>query len=87
MGKRLTDREKLLFKLDTFTDGEVSELLDYVSIMESMKRDLAQPELFEDELLNLLSTARENQRAQQVFEWETARRRAESRNSPLYARR
>ena len=87
MGRRLTDREKLLFKLDNFTDGEVSELLDYVSIMESMKREISQPDLFEDELLNLLSSARENRRAQQVFEWETARRRAETRSSPLYARR
>jgi hypothetical protein len=87
MGRRLTDREKLLFKLDNFTDGEVSELLDYVSIMESMKREISQPDIFEDELLNLLSSARENQRAQQVLEWETARRRAESRSLPLYARR
>ena len=87
MGRRLTDREKLFFKLDSFTDGEVSELLDYVSIMESMKREISQPDIFEDELLNLLSSARENQREQQVFEWETARRRAESRSSPLAARR
>ena len=87
MGRRLTDREKLLFKLDHFTDGEVSELLDYASIMEAMKREISQPDIFEDELLDLLSSARENQRAQQVFEWETARRRAEQRTSPLYARR
>ena len=32
----------------------------------------------DDELLTLLSNAYENQRARQVFEWETIRRRAES---------
>jgi hypothetical protein len=88
MGKRLTDREKLLFKLDHLSDGEVREVLDYVSIMESMKRERAQPELLEDELLALLSTARENRRARQVFEWDSVRRRAEVRASAQhYARR
>ncbi len=79
MGKRLTDREKLLFKIDRLSDSEVQEVLDYVSIMEAMKRERAQPETLEDELLTLLSSARENRRARQVFEWETVRRRAEAR--------
>jgi len=87
-GKRLTDREKLLFKLDHLSDSEVQEVLDYVSIMESMKRERAQPEILEDELLTLLSAARENRRARQVFEWESVRRRAEARASAQhYARR
>jgi len=81
MGKRLTDREKLSFKIDHLSDSEVQEVLDYVSIMESMKRERAQPELLEDELLALLSAARENRRARQVFEWDSVRRRADARAS------
>jgi len=88
MGKRLTDREKLSFKIDHLSESEVREVLDYVSIMEAMKRERAQPELLEDELLTLLSSARENRRAQQVFEWESVRRRADARASAHhYARR
>jgi hypothetical protein len=88
MGKRLTDREKLLFKLDHLSESEVQEVLDYVSIMEAMKRERAQPEILEDELLALLSTARENRRARQVFEWDSVRRRADARASAQhYARR
>ena len=88
MGKRLTDREKLLFKLDHLSETEVQEVLDYVSIMESMKRERAQPEILEDELLALLSSARENRRARQVFEWEAVRRRSDAQASAQhYARR
>jgi|AAFX01.1.fsa_nt_gi hypothetical protein len=81
MGKRLTNREKLHFKLDNLSESEVEEVLDYLSIMEAMKREQAQPEAFEDELLTLLSSAMENRRARQVFEWEIIRRRAEVRAS------
>ena len=88
MGKRLTNREKLSFKLDHLNDQEVQEVLDYVSIMEAMKRERAQPEILEDELLALLSTAQENRRARQVFEWEAVRRRSDARASAQhYAQR
>ena len=89
MSKRLTDRERLLHKLQQMTDSEVEDILDYVSLMERTTQRHAQREVprnsknalgslsSEDELLVLLSTAYENRRALQVFEWETARRRAE----------
>lgn len=89
MSKRLTDRERLLYKLQLMTDNEVQDILDYVSRMEPAtqrhaKRDVSRdPKTApgsahsEDELLALLSAAYENRRALQVFEWETARRRAE----------
>ena len=89
MSKRLTDRERLLNKLQQMTDSEVEDLLDYVSLMERTTQRHAPREVprnsknalgsrpSEDELLALLSTAYENRRALQVFEWETARRRAE----------
>ena len=89
MSKRLTDRERLLHKLQQMTDNEVEDVLDYVSLMERTsqrhaKRDAsrdqkstANPAHSEDELLAMLSSAYENRRALQVFEWEAARRRAE----------
>lgn len=91
MSKRLTDREKLLHKLQQMTDSEVEDILDYVSLLERSTQRHARREAFkdkkttygsshsDDELLAMLSAAYENRRALQVFEWETARRRAEMR--------
>ncbi len=79
MAKRITERQRLALKLDNLNDTEVREVLDYISIMESMSRTTATPGVWEDELVALLSDARENKRARQVFEWESARRRAERR--------
>lgn len=90
MSKRLTDREKLLFKLDRLTEIEVEEVLEYVSIIETNRRASAPapsielPEVNEspdDDLLANLSSQRENRRARQVFEWESTRRGADSGTS------
>jgi hypothetical protein len=86
MAKRLTERQRLALKLDSLNDAEVGEVLDYISIMESMRRAKATPGLWEDELVALLADARENKRAQQAFEWETVRRRAERRAAALPTR-
>lgn len=78
MAKRITERQRLAFKLDALTDTEVKEVLDYISIMESMRRAaLGAPPAWDDELISLLADAQENQRARQAFEWESVRRRAE----------
>ena len=77
MGKRLTDREKLLFKLDHLSDGEVHELLEYVSIMQSMRREEIDSDGIDDELLTMLASAHVNQRARQDFVWETTRRQVD----------
>ncbi len=79
MAKRITERQRLALKLDNLNDLEVKEVLDYISIMESMRRATTLPGLWEDELVALLADARENIRARQVFEWEAVRRRAERR--------
>lgn len=79
MAKRITERERLAFKLDALTETEVKEVLDYISIMESMRRATARPGVWEDELIASLADSRENRRAQQAFEWESARRRSERR--------
>jgi hypothetical protein len=85
MNKRLTERERLLYKLDCLTETEIAEVLDYVSLIESAKpapnantQSSLFPEAAEDDLIALLSAAYENRRARQVVEWETIRRRAES---------
>lgn len=78
MGKRLSNREKLFFKLDQLSEGEVQELLEYLQIMESMKADNSEEGAIEDELLILLASARENRRARQVYEWESIRRQTET---------
>ena len=86
MAKRLNERQRLALKLDSLNDSEVAEVLDYISIMESMRRASALPGNWEDELVSLLAEARENRRARQAFEWEAVRRRAERRASALPAR-
>jgi len=80
MAKRITERQRLAFKLESLTDAEVREVLDYISIMESMRRaSTGASGAWEDELVALLSDAQENRRARQAFEWEAVRRRAERR--------
>ena len=86
MAKRLTERQYLAVKLDSLTDTEVVEVLDYIGIMESMRRASVAPGLWEDELIALLAEARENRRARQAFEWEATRRRAERRAGSTPAR-
>ena len=77
MAKRITERQRLALKLDNLNDAEVKEVLEYISIMETMHRATAMPGVWEDELVAMLADARENMRARQAFEWESARRRAE----------
>ncbi|MDT5063571.1 MAG: hypothetical protein QOH63_4030 [Acidobacteriota bacterium] len=86
MAKRLTERQRLALKLDSLNDSEVVEVLDYISIMESMRRAAMLSGSWEDDLVTLLAGAHENRRARQAYEWEAVRRRAERRASALPAR-
>lgn len=79
MAKRITERQRLALKLENLNDTEVQEVLEYISIMESMRRARMLPSMWEDELVALLAETRENRRARQAFEWEAVRRRAERR--------
>lgn len=81
MAKRITDRQMLAKRLESLTDSEVRELLDYIAIIESLHRSSLAPTAREDELVAILADARENKRARQAFEWESVRRRAERRSS------
>jgi hypothetical protein len=77
MATQLTNREKLAFKLDHLSESEIEEIVEYVSIMETMRRAERQPHEFDDELIAALSSAYENRRAQQAYEWEAVRQRAD----------
>ncbi|MBV8857909.1 MAG: hypothetical protein JOZ02_13325 [Acidobacteria bacterium] len=77
MARRITERQRLALKLEHLSETEVHEVLDYISIMESMRRATSLPATWEDELVSLLADSRENERARQAFEWESVRRRAE----------
>ncbi len=86
MAKRITERQRLALKLDNLNDMEVREVLDYISIMESMRRAASIPGLWEDELVALLADTRENKRARQAYEWDAVRRRAERRAAAIPTR-
>ena len=73
------NRQFLALKLEALSESEVSEVLDYVSVIESMRRSRPAPFAFDDDVLIALADARENRRARQAFEWEAVRRKAEKR--------
>lgn len=77
MARRITERQRLALKLEHLSETEVREVLDYISIMESMRRAATLSTTWEDELVSLLAESKENERARQAFEWESVRRRAE----------
>ncbi len=79
MAKRITERQRLALKLDSLNETEVGEVLDYITIMQSMRRAAVNSGIWDDELVAMLADAHENKRARQAFEWETVRRRAERR--------
>ena len=79
MANSLSQRQFLALKLDALTESEVQEVLDYIAIMESMRRSRTVPSIWEDEVLSALADAWENRRARQAFEWEAVRRKAERR--------
>lgn len=86
MAKRITERQLLALKLDALNDSEVREVLDYISIMESMRRSTLTDGVWDDDLVAQLSEAHENQRARQAYEWEAVRRRAERRAAANWTR-
>ena len=79
MANTAAQRQFLALKLEALTESEVTEVLDYVSLIESMRRSRTSSAGWEDEVLTALADARENRRARQAFEWEAVRRKAEKR--------
>jgi hypothetical protein len=87
MGDRITNRQSLKFKAETLSEPEIAEVLDYINIMESLRDQASKPDLFDDELMNLLAGALENRRARVVSEWDRVRRRADTRASSFASRK
>lgn len=87
MGDRITNRQVLRRKADTLSEPEIAEVLDYINIMESLRDQANKPDLFDDELMNLLADALENRRARVVSEWDRVRRRADTRASSFISSR
>jgi hypothetical protein len=87
MGDRITNRHLLRRKADTLSEPEIAEVLDYINIMESLREQANKPDLFDDELMNLLADALENRRARVVSEWDRVRRRADTRASSFVSSR
>lgn len=79
MARTESQRQFLALKLDALTESEVGEVLDYIAIMESLRRSRNVSSAWEDEVLSVLADARENRRARQAYEWEAVRRKAERR--------
>lgn len=86
MAMKLNNHQRLALKLDTLNETEAEEVLDYISIMESMRRAKNSSSIREDDVISVLAERRENKRARQAFEWENARRRAERNASSLVHR-
>lgn len=87
MGERITNRQMLKHKADSLSETEIAEVLDYINIMESLRDQASKPDLFDDELMNLLADALENRRARVVTEWDRIRRRADTRASTFASRK
>ena len=79
MADTVNQRQFLALKLEALSESEVREVLDYVSVIESMRRAKPTPFSFDDDVLTALADAPENRRARQAFEWEVVRRKAEKR--------
>ena len=87
MAKRITKRQLLGLKLASLDDAEVQEVLDYLVVIETLRRPRAASPAREDDIVELLAEAQENKRARQAFEWEVTRRRAERRGVAIPGRR
>jgi hypothetical protein len=87
MGERMTNCQLLKCKADTLSETELAEVIDYINIMESLREQASRPDLFDDELVNLLADALENRRARIVAEWDRVRRKADTRAMSFAASR
>ena len=79
MANTASQRQFLALKVEALTESEVGDVLDYISLIESMRRSKTGLAALDDDVLAALADARENCRARQAFEWEAVRRKAEKR--------
>ena len=53
----MTSRQLLKSKIDTLMDEEVEEVLEYISVMESVKQHTSSPDPLDELIVELLSEA------------------------------
>ena len=82
MAKRITKRQLLGMKLESLDDVEVQEVLDNLTVIETLRRS-RNSAARQDDIVELLAEAQENKRARQAFDWEVTRRRAERRGAVI----
>ena len=78
MGEPTNNRQLLRRKTETLTEAETAAVLDYISMIESLREVTATGDFFDDDIVKSLEEARENRRARVVFEWDRIRRRADN---------
>jgi UDP-N-acetylglucosamine pyrophosphorylase len=83
----MTNRQLLQHKTESLSEAEISDLLDYINALESVREQSVKPNLFDDEIVSLLSDSLENRRARVVMEWDKIRRRADYRAANFSAAR
>ena len=74
-------------KTENLSETEISDLLEYINSLESLREQSYKPNLFDDEIVSLLSDSVENRRARVVVEWDKIRRRADYRAANFAAAR
>jgi hypothetical protein len=79
----MTKKQLLLNKTENLSETEINQVLNYINTLESERDSISRADLFDDDLVSLLSDATENRRARVVAEWDKIRRRAEIRESNL----
>ncbi len=78
MGESTNNRQLLKRKTETLNEAETAAVLDYISMIESLREPPAVGNLLDDDIVKSLEEARENRRARVVFEWDRIRRRADN---------
>ncbi len=57
MSKEMINRQLLKHKADTLTQDEVAEVLEYISVMQSLSEQAIKPNARDEAMLELLSIA------------------------------
>lgn len=83
----MTNRQLLQNKTENLSEAEISDLLEYINSLESLREQSLKPNLFDDEIVSLLSDSVENRRARVVVEWDKIRRKADHRAANFAAAR
>lgn len=68
-------------EIDKLNEADRKAVISYVSEVVSSQKNRFTESLVSDELIGMLANAHENQRAQQVTEWEQMRRRRLSKTA------